>query len=330
MRARLGIAAAVTLILTVAAARAEITVETIEYGGWQRCVRVTNGVVEAVATTEVGPRIIRFGYLGKPNEFWENPDDAGQRGGDVWRIYGGHRLWHAPETRPRTYLPDNTPISWEAIPGGVRLTMAADASGLAKVIELTLSEDSARVRVLMRLRNEGTWPIEVAPWSISAMAPGGVGVFPMPVSPADALGLQPNRWLALWTYTDLADPRLTMGKRFLLLRQDPSATEALKIGLNASDGWLAYVRDGRCFVKTHQVTPGARYPDGGCTVESYTNGNPNLLELETLGPLDILEPGASVEHVEHWRLFSDVPSGADERWAEDVVSPLGARAVAGR
>ena len=48
-----------------------------------------------IATTDVGPRIIRFGFVGEENEFKEYEDTTGQVGGDEWRIYGGHRLWHA-------------------------------------------------------------------------------------------------------------------------------------------------------------------------------------------------------------------------------------------
>jgi hypothetical protein len=30
--------------------------------------------VELVATTDVGPRVIRFGLVGKENEFYEDPE----------------------------------------------------------------------------------------------------------------------------------------------------------------------------------------------------------------------------------------------------------------
>jgi hypothetical protein len=30
-------------------------------------------------------------------------------------------------------------------------------------------------------------------------------------------------------------------------------------------------------------------------------------EIETLGPLQTVEPGETVEHVESWRLYDDVP-----------------------
>ena len=85
--------------------------EKVEYKGWSNCVRLSNDLVDLIATTDVGPRIIRFGFVGGENEFKEYEDMMGQTGGDEWRTYGGHRLWHAPEVQPRTYFPDNAPIS---------------------------------------------------------------------------------------------------------------------------------------------------------------------------------------------------------------------------
>ena len=65
--------------------------------------------------------------------------------------------------------------------------------------------------------------------------------------------------------------------------------------------------------------PGVNYSDFGCSVESYTNQS--MLEVETLGPLTNLQPGAFVEHVEHWFLFKDVPVGDDEADIENAIRP---------
>ncbi|MCS7066274.1 MAG: hypothetical protein NZL85_08385, partial [Fimbriimonadales bacterium] len=66
--------------------------ETVTYNGWWECLRLSDGIWELVATTKVGPRLIRFGFTGGQNLFWEHPDQQGKTGGDEWRIYGGHRL----------------------------------------------------------------------------------------------------------------------------------------------------------------------------------------------------------------------------------------------
>ena len=67
--------------------------------------------------------------------------------------------------------------------------------------------------------------------------------------------------------------------------------------------------DGALFVKRFGWEPGAAYPDGGCNAEVFTAGG--YMELESLGPLTTLEPGASVEHVERWSLVGGL-DGTDE------------------
>ena len=40
--------------------------QKVEFNGWD-CVRLANRQVELIVTTEVGPRIIRFGFKGRKN-----------------------------------------------------------------------------------------------------------------------------------------------------------------------------------------------------------------------------------------------------------------------
>ena len=77
--------------------------------GWPHCLRLSNAEVELIIATDIGIRILHFGFIGGKNIFYLSPEDLGKTGGDHWRIYGGHRLWHAPEAIPRTYSPDNEP-----------------------------------------------------------------------------------------------------------------------------------------------------------------------------------------------------------------------------
>ena len=87
-------------------------------------------------------------------------------------------------------------------------------------------------------------------------------------------------------------------------------------------GWGAYFVGGTMFVKRAPVIKGAVYPDFGCNFEVFTNRE--FLELETLGPKIVLEPGEQVTHEESWQLFANVPSGEDEDWIRSVVLPLAA------
>lgn len=280
--------------------------ETIEYGGWSNCVRLANDVVELVITGDVGPRIIRFGFVGGDNAFKEFDEMMGRTGDAEWLIYGGHRFWHAPEQKPRTYYPDNRPVTIEEIEGGVRVRQdVEETTGMRKELEILLDASAAHVTVTHRLTNVGLWPVELAPWALSVMAQGGKAIIPFPPRGSHEENLLPTNTLTLSAYTDMSDPRWTWGEKYVLLRQDPKASHPQKIGVMVPDGWAAYARNGHLFVKTFTWQAGATYPDMGCSVETFTNAD--MLEVETLGPLTTLRPGERVEHVEEWYLFEGVP-----------------------
>ena len=293
------------------------------YGGWANCYYLSNGIAELVLTGDVGPRVIRFGFAGGENEFREFPDMLGKSGGEEWRVYGGHRLWHAPEEVPRTYFPDNGPVRIEpldGVEGAVRVTQPIEpTTGIEKEIDIRLAVDQAHVTVTHRLRNLNLWAVELAPWALSVMAQGGVGILPLPPRGSHPKDLRPTSTLALWSYTDLSDPRWIWGKKYVLVRQDPAAALPQKIGAVVPDGWLAYARSGHLFVKTFDYVPGARYPDLNCSAEIFTNAD--ILEAETLGPLSRLEPGAAVEHIEHWFLLDGVPMPQNDGDVDRDVLP---------
>lgn len=271
-----------------------------DYRGWDSF-RLTAGDLMLVVTVGVGPRILQFRRSGGGgNVLVEMPEHRGAPADQEWRMYGGHRLWHAPESVPRTYQPDNQPVEVVSEEGLVHLRAEPEAlTGIGKELLVSLEETGARV--VHRLTNHGLWPVELAPWALTAMASGGTALLPLgPVGPHGPSSLLPTGSLAFWSYTDLGDPRFAFEPGLVRLRQDPSATTPQKIGIRSFDGWLGYLRGPDLFVKTFAPDRAARHPDLGSTVEVYTDGR--ILELETLGPLAVLEPGATVEHVERWRL----------------------------
>lgn len=294
--------------------------EVLSYKGWENCIRLSNGQVELVALTQVGPRLLRFAFLQGENAFGEFPEQLGLTGGDSWRIYGGHRFWHAPEVLERTYYPDNEPVAYELLPDVLRLIQPVErTTGIQKEIEIRLPEGQAAAQVTHRLRNCGLWTVELAPWALSVMAPGGVAILPMPPRGPHDENLQPANTLTLWAYTDLSDPRFTLSGRFILLRQDPSRPDPQKIGGQIAAGWTAYARGGELFVKRFTYQPGRAYPDLGCSVELFTDDR--MAEVETLGPLTRLEPGETVEHVETWHLLRGIPQPSSEREVLEQVLP---------
>jgi hypothetical protein len=298
---------------------------TIAYRGWPHCVRLSNGHIELIATTDVGPRILHLAAPGGDNVLAVLDEQAGLTGGDEWRIYGGHRLWHAPQSRARTELPDNGPVEYALEGDTLRLTQPVEpATSIQKELRIRLVSGEARVVVQHSLRNAGLWPVELAPWAISALRPDGVAIVPHSTQDT-TFGRLPNRLMALWPWSDGRDPRFECGTRYTLLRQDPHNAAPFKVGMNATDGWAAYYTRGQLLVKCVQHQPGAPYPDFGCSVETYVCDQ--FLELETLGPLVRLEPGATVEHVEQWVLYQGVAPVAGECDVETHVRPLAVDAL---
>jgi hypothetical protein len=298
-----------------------VTWQQVEYQGWANCYRLANGEVELLVTTDVGPRILQFGFAGEGNELGEFAEMWGKTGGDEWRIYGGHRLWHAPEALPRTYYPDNGPVAWEQDGAVIRLRPAVEGTtGIQKEIEIALHPEKAAVRLTHRLVNRNLWPVTLAPWALTVMATGGTAVIPLPPRGTHPEDLLPTSDLTLWAYTDMSDGRWTWGERYILLRQEPGMARPQKIGAFVPDGWLAYARNGHLFVKTFGVTAGAEYPDRGSNVELFTNAT--MIELETLGPLALVEPGAAVEHVERWYLWRDVERPTNDADVTKHIAPI--------
>jgi hypothetical protein len=315
------VAAAICAAAATGHAGSAVKIEKTAFRGWPNCYRVSNGTVEFIATTDIGPRIISFGFVGGANLFFVREEFAGQTGGPEWKNYGGHRIWHAPEDKVRTYEPDNSPIDAKVVANGLVLTMpTGPLSGIQKEIEITLDPDSSEVRVLHRLRNTGAWPIELAPWAISVMAPGGFAIAPLPTA-FHPDRLLPNRALTLWPYTDMRDDRWLWGTDYILLRQKVvEGQDRTKVGVNNNLGWAAYYLKPFLFIKRFTPVEGARYPDYNSSLEVFTNNR--MLELETLAPLVTVEPGATVGHEERWELHRNIEIGFSETDVRATVEPL--------
>ena len=297
--------------------------ERVSYGGWSNCLRLSNGTAEIVATLDVGPRLIRFGFEGGPNAFKEFEGMMGRTGDKEWNIYGGHRLWHAPEEQPRTYVVDNSPVEHEVLEDEsgqfVRLRPPLEATtGLQKEYDVYLL-DGARARVVHRTYNRNVWGVEFAMWSLSVMDVGGACVFPLPPRGPHPENLAPGSTLTLWKFTDMSDPRWKWLPKYVVLRQDVALDSPQKVGAWVPDGWAAYANKEQLFVKLFEAHEGEAYPDLNCNFETFTNET--MLEVETLSPLLTIEPGESVEHVEEWAIFDNVPMPQSQGDIERHILP---------
>jgi hypothetical protein len=291
--------------------------EGIEFGGWTNCIRLSNHETELIVTTDVGPRIIRFGYINGQNLLYVSQEDKGGIGEDDWHIYGGHRLWHSPEIAPRTYCPDNLQVNYSWNGKTLKLTQDIEKStGIVKEIEITPNADN-RFTILHRLTNNNLWGIELAPWAITALASGGRAILPQEpyIDPADYL--LPSRPVVLWHYTKMDDPRWIWGEKYIQLKYDSELSSEQKLGVLNKQKWGAYYLNGELFLKTFDYNPRTVYADYGCNNEIWVNGT--FLELESLGPLAVIPPGGFAEHSEQWFLSKTLLNESEESIDRNVL-----------
>ena len=192
-----------------------------------------------------------------------------------------------------------------------------ELTGLEKRLAVTMSP-AGSATVTHRLRNAGSAPAELAPWALTMMAPGGTGIHGFPPRGTHPRDLNPTNPLVMSAYTDLSDPRWKFTRKYMMLRQDPGATSAQKLGTWNRETFGAYLLGSDLFIKRSaaQGSP-ADYPDFGCSFETFTNAA--MLELETLGPMTTLAPGASVEHAEWWTLDRNIRIAA---WTDDELDAV--------
>ncbi len=291
--------------------------ETVNFLGLE-CHALENESVKLLVTRSVGPRILSFGFKDGENLFAELPETLiDLPGQDAFHFYGGHRLWHAPEDPGRTYLPDDSPVDVISTENGLTVTQPAEPqTGLQKTLEIRLSGDSAQVVITHRLTNQGLWPVTCALWAITQLKTGGTAILPQ--SRQDT-GVLPNRSLALWPYTDMANPNVQWGNNYVLV--DAELKSPFKVGFPNPRGWLAYWWDGLLFVKRAAYDPQAEYFDFGSSGECYCDQR--FIELETLSPVRTIAPGETASHLETWGLFEGVDCPRSESEAQHLVEELG-------
>jgi len=296
-------------------------VDRVTVFGRHNCVKLSNGHIEVIVATDIGPRILQYCVKGGENVLGEAKEVGMKSILGEWKAYGGHRLWAAPEMSPRTIAPDNDPV--EVITEGnlrVHLIQPIDKAGLRKEMSLELAPEGSELTVWHRIKNCSVWDIELAPWSISIMNGGGTAIVPQEPYKSHDEDVLPARPLVLWSYTDLSDPRFSIGRKYLRMRSDPGLKEPQKFGVANKRCWAGYLRNKALFIKDFAHMEGEVYPDFGCNNEVYTAGS--FMEIESLGPLVKVGPEHSVEHRERWWLFEGIDAGDSEESLESVLAPI--------
>jgi len=287
-----------------------------------KCIEISNGIVELAVTIDLGPRIVKYNLIdGKNilNQIGKVDPISTEEYGDFY-CYGGHRFWHAPEEKPRSYVPDNDPVKYEVKDDKVIFYCNFEKeTGIQKNIIIKLDGNKAIIEHV--LINKNLWNIKVAPWALTIVAPGGRLIIPNEPFIPHTDKLLPARPLVLWNYTNMADTRWTWGNKFTILRNDANLTYPQKIGLLDKLGWAAYELENTVFIKKFGYIEGAEYPDYNSNLETFTAGT--FHEFETLAPLsELAANGGNTSYTETWSLFDNIQMSDCEDDIEKKLNSL--------
>lgn len=278
--------------------RAELLQQVRNEPGRGRVLHLSDGTTEVIAALDFGIRILHLSHAGMQNLFYEQPADLsdGLCTPEGWRIYGGHRLWCAPESDD-TYYPDNEPVQYELLPDGARLTQPIDPQlKVQKQLTLRFAPDGG-ILLEHSVKNVAGAPVTLASWGVNTLAGGGrAEVWFDGGAPGD---FNPAKHLALWGGTSLADARVSFAKDRVYARHLPRP-EYFKLGLYSKSGRAALWNRSQRLELTFGADAVGRYPDGGCNFELFLDEN--VMELETLGAARTLAPGETAGHWERWRV----------------------------
>jgi len=300
------------------------------YKDYGKCLSISNSVIEAYVTIDVGPRIIYFSFVGGKNVMQDKRDlfdpvegdafDEHYYKGAKWENYGGHRLWISPESLPETYYPDCKPVNYEIHDNRVIFTPPQQKeNGVALSIEIAMEDGSNEMTVIQKGKNISSEKKEFALWALSVMTTGGVEIIPLNTRDT---GLLANRKVVLWPYSKARDERFYLGEKYITVKQSIEATTPFKLGTDCEAGIGYYALDDVVFCKKYEHNISAVYPDGGVSYETYTNHA--FLEFETLGELKEVKPGEELTHIETFTLYHKPCDfdRCDEKSIDQFISKL--------
>lgn len=274
-------------------------VRLIDYAGWKNCIHITNTVFEAVLTTEVGPRIIRFARVGGPNMLWLDEFTAGQtEETKTWRAYGGHSFDAVIDGDP--YLPpENAPVAYELTKDGV-IFETVEKNGVAKTIAVRMCRRGG-LEIKETIANNGNEPRTVVVNGNTLLHGGGVAA--MPLKKEDEL------------LFGSVCPKVQRGENLALVEHDESEANGYKLLFNLDELWCGYFSKGNLFIMT---SPKMDEPYAG-GVNLSLEASPRRFRMSSYSPEKVLQPGESVLHTEVWNIFTGMPCPSGEEKAAAML-----------
>jgi hypothetical protein len=182
-------------------------------------------------------------------------------------------------------------------------------SGLQLAREFTLGAGS-HLHCTQIMRNHGPAPIRVFHWSRTFLPSGGIALAPLPRAGRFPRGFAIGGPAGQVDFLPEPEPGVRVRDGVLEIVGPPRRA---KFALDVEPGWLAYLTpNGLLFVKKFSVDARGKYGEPTANNASVWYGakentpewplRHHATEIEAIGPLEILAPGAEARFTEDWWL----------------------------
>jgi len=288
--------------LSVSHVRSHVKIDRVDYHGWAKCFRMSNGAVELVYVPQIG-RVMRFARISGPNILWENSKLFGKTANSAkpgeWTNYGGDKLWPAPQSNwnwPPDPLLDGAPYTVEV--DGKSLIISGQASpksGVRFTRRITMDPGGQPiVHISNTMTNTSKKPQELALWEIAQTDDPDKVIVPLQVTKE-----MPNGWAPYDSKPIAPEFASIQNRNELFVYRNPKA--GFKLGSASAVGTLEYIGHIEQFLMKAHKAPG-KYVDGGKFLAVYASGDPlKYVELEITGPLTTLKPGQACNLEVTWQ-----------------------------
>jgi hypothetical protein len=298
--------AAVTMLSQMAALRAAdrfAGTAAIDYFGYPDCIKLENQQTRVVLCPH-GGRVLEYSLQGK-NSLYLDPNQKGwmhERGKPAVDPCGGRF-----DIGPENIIPPHPNLwlgKWAAEiigPRASRLTSVKDeATGTQLVREFRLDESSSKLTCTQTITNVSQQPIRWCHWSRTLAQGGGICIIPL-----SSQSRFPHKYIMygpgpVMNYRP-QDANIRVRSGFLEVLGTPQQP---KLGLDSSAGWLAYLtKNDLLLVKRFPTYPDRVYNEMAALTISIWYYKDLMCELEPIGPMEKLAPGAAASFTEEWWLL---------------------------
>ena len=284
--------------------------KVVSYFGYDDSIELKNDHCRVVITPSFGGKVMHYSRNGENILMVDESEE-----GWLYNPEQGNRTFNSGgrfDLGPQGIFPNirlHTVGQWKGYVIDDRKALLVSqtdpATGLQLYREFTLAKDSSRLRIYETMINNGDQTLEFNYWCRTFAKGHGIVIVPLSKPSFYTRGYAFMSPEGLIYHKPVRDPHVWEKDGYVIIDEEPKLK---KMGFDSNIGWMAYLMQSNdLFVKEYPVFTDRPYIDlaSGTASVYYSNNfhGHELVELEPMGPKEVLNPGERGFFWEEWSLL---------------------------